>query len=112
MKPMRIAMIGQQGIPARHGGVERAVEEVSARLADRGHEVTVFNSDNDDGRSVSSHRGIRIRYVPSTKGKVTGNLTTSAFSTLAVLRSGYDIAHFRHARTVDLLALGAAAARH
>ena len=29
---MRIAMIGLRGIPATYGGVERAVEELSAQL--------------------------------------------------------------------------------
>jgi glycosyltransferase involved in cell wall biosynthesis len=35
-------MIGQRGIPAAYGGVERHVEEISARLARRGHSVRVF----------------------------------------------------------------------
>ena len=39
---MKIAMIGQRGVPATFGGVERHVEELGARLVDRGHEVIVF----------------------------------------------------------------------
>ncbi len=39
---MKIAMIGQKGIPARAGGIERHVEELSAELAARGHEVLAF----------------------------------------------------------------------
>lgn len=90
---MRIAMIGQQGIPARHGGVERAVEELSARLVERGHEVTVFNRWHP-GPKVQSHRGIRIHYVPVVGGKHLRNLTQSTLGTLAATLRGYDIVHF------------------
>ncbi|RPF22768.1 DUF1972 domain-containing protein [Myceligenerans xiligouense] len=40
--PLRIAMIGTRGVPARYGGFETAVEEIGARLADRGHQVRVY----------------------------------------------------------------------
>ncbi len=40
--PLRIAMIGTRGVPAAYGGFETAVEEIGARLATRGHEVTVY----------------------------------------------------------------------
>ena len=46
MKPSRIAFIGQRGIPATVGGIEHHVEEIGARLADRGHEVTVYTRGN------------------------------------------------------------------
>ena len=39
---MKIAMIGQRGVPATFGGVERHVEELGARLAAYGHEVVIF----------------------------------------------------------------------
>lgn len=90
---MRIAMIGQQGLPARHGGVERAVEELAARLVERGHEVTVYNRWRP-GRKVRSHRGIRVRYVPAFGGKHLRNLTQSAFGTVAATLGGHDVVHF------------------
>lgn len=39
---MTIAMIGQKGLPARSGGIERHVESLAAGLASRGHRVVVF----------------------------------------------------------------------
>lgn len=42
MRPLRIAMIGQKGIPARYGGVETHVEAIATRLVERGHDVWVF----------------------------------------------------------------------
>lgn len=39
---MRIAMIGQKGIPAQSGGVEQHVDNLSRLLVERGHEVIVY----------------------------------------------------------------------
>ena len=39
---MRIALLGTRGIPANYGGFETFAEELSVRLAARGHEVTVY----------------------------------------------------------------------
>ena len=39
---MKIAMLGTRGLPATHGGVERAVEELSVRLVALGCDVTVY----------------------------------------------------------------------
>jgi glycosyltransferase involved in cell wall biosynthesis len=39
---MKIAIVGTRGIPARYGGFETLAEQLSARLAARGHEVTVY----------------------------------------------------------------------
>ena len=39
---MKIAILGTRGIPARYGGFETFAEQLSKRLADRGHQVTVY----------------------------------------------------------------------
>jgi len=39
---MRIAMIGIKAIPARFGGFETAVDELSRGLVKLGHEVVVY----------------------------------------------------------------------
>jgi glycosyltransferase involved in cell wall biosynthesis len=39
---MKIAILGTRGIPARYGGFETLAEQLSARLAARGHEVIVY----------------------------------------------------------------------
>jgi len=41
-RPMKIAILGTRGIPARYGGFETLAEQLSARLAARGHDVTVY----------------------------------------------------------------------
>jgi glycosyltransferase involved in cell wall biosynthesis len=39
---MKIAILGTRGIPARYGGFETLADQISARLAARGHNVTVY----------------------------------------------------------------------
>jgi glycosyltransferase involved in cell wall biosynthesis len=39
---MKIAILGTRGIPNRYGGFEAFAEQLSARLAERGHEVSVY----------------------------------------------------------------------
>ncbi|HET9878033.1 MAG TPA: DUF1972 domain-containing protein, partial [Candidatus Limnocylindria bacterium] len=39
---MRIAILGTRGIPGSYGGFETFAEELSTRLVERGHRVTVY----------------------------------------------------------------------
>jgi glycosyltransferase involved in cell wall biosynthesis len=39
---MNIAILGTRGIPARYGGFETLADELSRRLVERGHRVTVY----------------------------------------------------------------------
>ena len=39
---MNIAIVGTRGIPARYGGFETLADQLSKRLAERGHTVTVY----------------------------------------------------------------------
>ena len=43
---MKIAVIGTRGIPNYHGGFEQFTEFFSVYLAEKGHEVCVYNSHN------------------------------------------------------------------
>jgi len=40
---MKIAMIGQKGIPTNSGGIERHVESLACELARLGHEIVVYS---------------------------------------------------------------------
>jgi len=90
---MKIAMIGQKGIPATYGGIERHVEEVGTRLASRGHEVSVYCRFYYT-RLKDKYRGVRLLRLPSVKTKHFDTPTHCAISTLDSLFRGYDIVHF------------------
>jgi len=110
---MRIAMVGQKGIPATYGGIERHVEEIGARLVERGHEVTIYSRFHYT-KVGGTHRGMRIRKLPSLNTKHLDTITHCLASTVDALLQKYDIVHYhalgpsvfaglphlRHSRTV------------
>ena len=108
MRPLRIAMIGQKGIPARYGGVETHVEAVSARLVERGHDVWAFCRSRlrpgtngealPEGYHVNGgapvYRGVRLVYRPSLYTKHTDAATHAVLCALeASCAHGFDIVH-------------------
>ena len=88
---MRIAMIGSRGIPARAGGVERVVEELTRELSARGHEVLVYARPGY-ARQPWSGPG-RIIPTPGLPGKHLDAITHTATAMLAVSRRGADVVH-------------------
>ncbi len=57
---MKIAVLGTRGIPANYGGFETFAEELSARLARRGHEVTVYCRSNNISYPSAKYRGVGL----------------------------------------------------
>jgi glycosyltransferase involved in cell wall biosynthesis len=91
---MRIAMIGQRGIPATFGGVEHHVEELGSRLAERGHQVTVYSRANYASERHATYRGMRPRYLPTVPSKHLDAIVHSTLSTADAMLAGADIVHY------------------
>jgi glycosyltransferase involved in cell wall biosynthesis len=108
MRPLRIAMIGQKGIPARYGGVETHVEAVSTRLVERGHDVWAFCRSRlrpgldgqplPEGYHVNGgapdFHGVRLAYRPSLESKHTDAASHALLCALeASCAHAFDIVH-------------------
>ncbi len=91
---MRIAMIGQKGVPATHGGIERHVEELGARLAALGHDVTVFTRPNYTDPGQHTHRGMRLRSLPTIGTKHLDAIVHSLIASAVCLSGRYDVVHY------------------
>lgn len=89
---MRIAILGTRGIPARYGGFETFAEELGARLAARGHEVTVYGRTHYVARTVKAHRGTRVVVLPTVRHKYLDTVAHTLVSTLHALPRRYDVA--------------------
>jgi glycosyltransferase involved in cell wall biosynthesis len=88
-------MIGLRGVPATDGGVERAVEELSAQLAARGHRVTVFARRSYSDPRIRQHRGIEVVHHRQIDTKHLEAISHSALAVLAALRwRRFDVVHF------------------
>jgi glycosyltransferase involved in cell wall biosynthesis len=78
---MRIAIVGTRGIPARYGGFETFAEELSTRLAARGHAVTVYCRER---HPEANYRGVRLVYLPTIRHKYFDTIAHTLLSTLHV----------------------------
>lgn len=91
---MRIAMIGQKGIPAAQGGVERHVEELAAQLVAAGHEVTVFVRPTYVGETPATYRGVRLLRIPTIGTKHLDAITHALLCTLYCCMVRFDVVHY------------------
>jgi len=104
---MKIAMIGQKGIPAIYGGIERHVEELSTRLSKCGFEVFVYcrpwyvsklkiKPCLPAGRNekLKIFKGVKLVYLPSLKTKNLDAISHTLLATLHALFCDYDIIHY------------------
>lgn len=83
-KPLKIALLGGRGIPARYGGYETLMEEVAPRLADRGLDVTVYCRSHYTPRSLEDYRGVRLVVLPTIRTK---HLDTPVHTLLSCLHA-------------------------
>jgi glycosyltransferase involved in cell wall biosynthesis len=92
---MKIAFIGQKGIPAVGGGVERYVEDLAVRLATAGHEVIVYTRSHYTPKSLKNYQGVRLVYLPTLHTKHLDTIIHSTLSCLHAIITGADVAHFQ-----------------
>ena len=92
---MRIVMIGQKGIPATYGGVERHVEELSLALAKQGHDVVVYARKWFTSSHIKNYQGVRVIHTPTLHTKHLDAIFHTFISTIhALLFQKPDIIHF------------------
>ncbi|MDD5043047.1 MAG: glycosyltransferase family 4 protein [Patescibacteria group bacterium] len=89
-------MIGQKGIPAIYGGIEKHVEELSVRLAGFGVEVSVYCRPwySNNGESLKVFKGVNLVYLPSLKTKHLDAISHTFLATLHALYKKADIIHY------------------
>ena len=91
-EPLRIAMLGTRGVPASYSGFETCVEEVGARLAARGHDVTVYCRVPHIDYPEPAYRGMRLVKLPTIRSKHLDTMVHTLLSSLHALGQRYDVA--------------------
>ncbi|HEY1760805.1 MAG TPA: DUF1972 domain-containing protein [Bryobacteraceae bacterium] len=76
---MRFALLGTRGVPARYGGFETFAEELSTRLAVRGHTITVYCRER---YARPEYHGVRLQYLPTLRHKYLDTMVHTWLSTL------------------------------
>ena len=90
---MKIAMIGHKRIPTRSGGVEVVVEELSVRMAAKGHDVVAYNRHCDEEK-LKEYRKVKVIEVKTFKSSSLNAMVYSFFATLRCIFRKYDVVHY------------------
>lgn len=101
---MKIAMLGHKRIPSREGGVEIVVEELAVRMAQMGHQVTVYNrsghnvtgkeNDNFTYKKKFIYKGVTVKTIHTSQMR---NLNAILYALFATIRAGFsdcEVVHF------------------
>ncbi len=89
--PLRLAILGARGIPARYGGFETVAEELARRLVREGIEVTVF-CELDGAEAPAELDGVRLEHV---RVPARGGARALLYDLLALFRArrGFDVVY-------------------
>jgi glycosyltransferase involved in cell wall biosynthesis len=85
----RIAILGTRGIPANYGGFETFAEELSVRLAERGHDVVVYCRERFP---EPRYRGVRLEHLPTIRHKYFDTIVHTGLATLHLVAHRTDVA--------------------
>ncbi|MFH1145869.1 MAG: glycosyltransferase family 4 protein [bacterium] len=93
---MKIAMIGQKGVPTKYGGIERHVEELSAALVSLGHQVVVYTRPHYTDPSLGEYRGVKLISLPSLHTKHLDAISHTLLATIHALfvEKAVDVIHY------------------
>lgn len=98
---LRIAMIGHKRIPSREGGVEIVVNELSVRMAAKGHQIEAYNrkgshvSGKEFVNRIGKHyEGVNIVTIPTFENKNLNAIVYSFLASVRVLFTQNDVIHY------------------
>lgn len=93
-KIMNIAVLGTRGIPANYGGFETFAEELSTRLVQRGHNVTVYGRSTYVNKKKKMYKGVRLTVLPTISHKYLDTPFNTLLSSFHSLFQKYDVLLF------------------
>lgn len=102
---MTIVMLGQKGLPARSGGIERHVSLLGSGLAARGHHVVVYGRRWYADSASRYEGGLEQRFTSGIRTKHLDAITHGITAIFDARRLRPDIVHLHGAGTALLLPL-------
>ncbi|MFH0840586.1 MAG: glycosyltransferase family 4 protein [bacterium] len=92
---MKIAFIGQKGIPSIGGGVERYVEDLSTHLVAYGHEAIVYTRKHYTPEHRVNFKGVKLVSLPSINTKHLDAITHTIVATIHASLHKVDLVHYQ-----------------
>jgi glycosyltransferase involved in cell wall biosynthesis len=90
---LRVAFIGGRGVVSKYSGIETYYEEVGKRLAQMGHEVTVYCRTYFTP-AQAERNGMRLVRLPTIRSKHLETLLHTILSTVHAMTQRYDVVHY------------------
>jgi glycosyltransferase involved in cell wall biosynthesis len=90
---LRIGFIGGRGVIGKYSGIETCYEEVGARLAQMGHQVTAYCRSYFTPKA-RQYRGMRVVRLPTIRTKHLETLVHTLLSTVHACFGDCDIVHY------------------
>ncbi len=91
---MRIAYIGQKGIPMKQGGIEAHVENLSIEMASRGNDVFVYTRPSYTDKNLKKYKGVNLISILSIHTKHLDAISHTFFCSIHACFQKYDIIHY------------------
>lgn len=97
---LKIVQFGHKRMPSREGGIEIVVEELTTRMVEKGHKVTVINRKGHhvsgtefDEKIQKEFKGVKITSVPTIDKKGLAAVSSAFFATIKATFGNFDIVH-------------------
>jgi glycosyltransferase involved in cell wall biosynthesis len=91
---MKIAYIGQKGIPMTQGGVEAHVENLAIEMAKKGHDVFVYTRPHYTDSKLKEYQGVKLISLKSIQSKHLDAISHTFLASIHALFQNYDIIHY------------------
>jgi glycosyltransferase involved in cell wall biosynthesis len=90
---LRVAFIGGRGVISKYSGIETYYEEVGERLAQMGHEVTIYCRSYFTPE-LTRYKNMRLVRLPTIRSKHLETVVHTLLSTLHAMTQNYDLVHY------------------
>ena len=90
---MKIAMFGHKQIPSHRGGIEVAVEALAVRMAQRGHDITLYSRGKNPAVTGGLYKGVHVHSVPVINISGIAAVMGSVFAAIRAVCGRYDCIH-------------------
>ena len=93
-KALRVAFIGGRGVISKYSGIETYYEEVGRRLAEKGHQVTIYCRNYFTPPQREPYHGMRLVRLSTIRSKHLETVVHTLLSTAQAVSQRYEIVNY------------------